>query len=120
MPLTQVLLQSFNHALSRLLLDLERLGDGRWDKGWVADGGERNEAHTIGEPVPNLPCYLEAQPSLAYPAGARECKETYVGLQQLLPHLLRFSLPADKSSERRGKAGGLSDTSGSAAGGLAC
>ena len=86
----------------------------------MADGTRAGSLMGASATVPNLPCYLEAQPSLAYPAGARECKETYVGLQQLLPHLLRFSLPADESSERRGKAGGLSDTSGSAAGGLAC
>ncbi len=47
LPLPQVLLQRFSYALPYTLLDLERLSDGRWDEGGVANGGERDEAYTV-------------------------------------------------------------------------
>jgi hypothetical protein len=99
LPLPQVLLQRFSYALSRALLDLEGLSDGRWDQGGVANGGECNEAYTVLESVQALPCYLKAQPSLADSAGTRERQQTYVGMQQPLAHLLQFSLATDERSE---------------------
>jgi hypothetical protein len=119
-PITQILLQHFSRALFRLLPDPERLSDGRWYKGWVADGGERNEAHTFRELVEDMPCYFEAQPSLADAAGARKCQETYIRTQELLPHFLYFLVSTNERSERRGKAGGLSDMSSGADKGLTC
>src|SRR5215218_8373948 len=96
------------------------MGDGLRDKRGLADGGQRDEAYAIIEPVQDLPGHLQAEPGFPDPARTGQRKQAHVRVKQSVSYFFYLPLAADKRCGLRVEVGGLNAPNIGAGGGCAC
>ncbi len=87
------------------LPDPEGLGDRGGDQGRVADRGEADEPHPIGEGRGDLGGHGLRQPGLAHPAGPGQRQQPHIVAAQEAGDGRHLALPADQRRQRSGQRG---------------